>query len=74
MKIDKALLEQQIKEFKSQREEAMAIIHGINGAIQFCEHLLEVLKMKKPPEEEVHKLEDVLPEGAKVTKVVKPKP
>lgn len=69
MKIDKAFLNNQISDFEKQREQLEANLNAITGAIQLCEYLLTVLKMKKPVEEKAITPEDLqglLPPGATV--------
>lgn len=52
MKIDKEFLEGQIEQFGAQKTQLEADFNATIGAIQLCHHLLEVLKMKSPKEEE----------------------
>lgn len=52
MKIDRQFLEDQISSFEAQRVEFQKGADLAAGGIQACEHLLKVLKMKKPKEEE----------------------
>lgn len=68
MKIDKPLLEKQLTTLRAQQEEAIATVNAASGGIQVIEHLLDVLKMKKP-REEVPELKDLLPPG---TEIVEP--
>ena len=48
MKIDKTFLNEQLTRFNAQKAELAANLNAVNGAIQFCEHLLNVLDMKEP--------------------------
>jgi len=50
MKIDKLHLEGEIAGLKDQEKNAYQQLSGIQGAIQMCEHLLNVLDMKEPKE------------------------
>jgi len=48
MQIDKAHLEGEIAELRQQEKTVFQQLSGIQGAIQMCEHLLNVLEIEEP--------------------------
>ena len=66
MKIDKLHLKGEIAGLRDQEKTAFQQLSGIQGAIQMCEHLVKVLDMEEPPEENIPDIKDILPEGAEI--------